>query len=87
MLSFSAKKSAFERDFDARIDKEGLLASEEFFRKRLGIDDQPGTGASKKLWREIISSGPRDCVSPAISNDKLYLRLNQGVVCYDLIKE
>jgi hypothetical protein len=50
----------------------------------LKLDTLPATEA-QQLWnKQVASHGPEQCVSPAFADGKLYLRLNRGLVCYDL---
>lgn len=77
--------------YDARIGEDGTLAPVEDFREKLGIAELEKTSEGQlealKLWKtQVDRFRPRDCVSPAFANGRLYLRTNQGVVCYSLTK-
>jgi glycosyltransferase involved in cell wall biosynthesis len=71
------------------IDGEGLLASEDHFRRELGLDElerQPdGLEQSQRLYqRRVGRHGPLPCAKPAIADGRLYVRLKNGLACYDL---
>lgn len=68
----------------ALIGEEGRIASEAWFRERLATDaSDPKTGAA--AWDAAVTRhGPLDCASPAFADGHLYLRLKQGLACYDL---
>ena len=90
LLCFSAQPEKYDLLVDGRINKEGRVAPAEYFRKQLKIDELERTAEGQKqaesLWRkEIDSSGPAQCVSPAMADGKLFLRLrNNRLACYDL---
>jgi outer membrane protein assembly factor BamB len=91
LLAFEASAEEFRPAYQARIDREGLLADEAAHRRRLGID-QPrdsseGQKEGEKLWKQQIEdAGPVSCTSPALSDGRLYVRLRQGLACYELQK-
>jgi outer membrane protein assembly factor BamB len=90
LLTLTATADDFQPEIDARLDKAGRLASEAQFRTLLNIDELERTAEGQKqaesLWRkEILSSGPAQCVSPALAAGRIFLRLKSGrVACYDL---
>jgi outer membrane protein assembly factor BamB len=90
LLLFAASPGEYEPLIDARIDKTGRVASEEQLRKLLKIDELERTAEGQKqaesLWRkEVLSSGPAQCISPALADGRIFLRLKSGrVACYDL---
>lgn len=69
---------------EALIGEEGRIATEEWFRGRLAADSSdPKAGAA--AWEAAVTRhGPLDCASPAFSGGRFYLRLKQGLACYDL---
>ena len=52
-------------------------------RDKLKLDSL-SPGEAEETWSSFLSQGPRQCVSPALVEGRLYLRLNKGLVCYDL---
>jgi outer membrane protein assembly factor BamB len=88
LLCFTAKPDEFQPLMNAKIDDTGLLADETAFRKMLNIDKLETTSEGQKeadqLWRKKFGNGPLPCSSPAIVDGKIYLRLKNGVACYDL---
>jgi len=84
VLCVAAESNEYSPAYDARIDEEGLLASEDHFRKLLDIDNLSAEEAEKVWQQKIAKRGPRSCVSPAFVAGRLYLRLNNGIACYDL---
>ncbi len=86
VLCVSANADDFTPEFDARINALGLLASEDYFRQELKLDSLSQAEAEQQWNRHVVSQGPQDCVSPAFSAGRLYLRLNRGLICYDMIE-
>ncbi len=89
VLMFAATPEGFQPLMQAKIDGDGLLADEAFFRKKLNLEDLESSAAGQQkadsLWRKTFkNAGPLSCASPAISDGRLYLRLERGVACYDL---
>lgn len=84
VLGVPAKAEEPTPTIDARINEDGLLASEDYFREKLKLDSLSNAEAEKVWQRQIESQGPERCVSPALVDGRLYLRLNRGLVCYDL---
>ncbi|MCH7725376.1 MAG: PQQ-binding-like beta-propeller repeat protein [Planctomycetes bacterium] len=89
VLCFAATADAYTQLIKAKIDRNALMADEAAFRKLLGIDQLGKTGEDKKkadrVWRASFSgAGPLPCATPAIVDGKLFVRLNDSVVCYDL---
>ncbi|WP_166830012.1 PQQ-binding-like beta-propeller repeat protein [Thalassoroseus pseudoceratinae] len=77
--------------YDARISEDGTLTPVEAIREKLGIAELEKTADGQlealKLWKtQVTRFRPRDCVSPAFVDGRLYLRTNQGVVCYSFVK-
>lgn len=89
VLWFAATPDDFQPLVAAKIDRAGLLATEETHRQRLKMDElerQPdGLEKAVRLWQaEIDRQGPQRCITPAIVDGKLLIRLPNAVVCYDL---
>lgn len=89
VLCFRASAQRFEPLMQAKIDGSGLLAEEAEFRRRLNIDkleqSAEGQREAEKLWRKHIDrNGPLACSTPALAAGRLYIRLRDGVACYDL---
>ena len=89
VLCFAADPEEFKQLMNAKIDANGLLAEEAAFRKQLKMDELEKTAEGQKqaerIWRDKFNNaGTLACSSPAIADGRLYLRLQNGVVCYDL---
>lgn len=89
VLCVAAEPAEYRPLVQAKIDKQGLLATEETFRKMLKLDElersPDGLEKSLKLFQqEVGNHGPLVCASPAIVDGRLYVRLKQGIGCYDL---
>ncbi len=89
VLAFAASADKFQQLMNAKVDATGLLADEQTFRKMLKMDElektAEGQAQAERLWRDKIGkSGPVACTTPAIANGKMYVRLKQGIACYDL---
>ena len=92
ILAFSASEDRFQQFMNAKIDKDGLLADEATFRKQMNLDElertAEGQKESEKLWRKRFSGGGvLTCASPAIADGKLYIRLKNGLACYNLARQ
>ncbi len=91
VMCVSNSANDFAPLFDARINEDGTLTPVEEIREKLGIAELEKTSEGQldalKLWKaQVDRFRPRDCVSPAFVDGRLYLRTNQGVVCYSLAK-
>lgn len=90
LLCFAADAAECRLLADGRFDREGRLASAAYFRRILNIDELESTAEGQRqaesLWRkQIEGGGPAQCVSPALADGRLYLRLKDNrVACYDL---
>jgi outer membrane protein assembly factor BamB len=88
LLAFAADPQEYRALYHGRLDKQGLLADEQTLRKTLKLEDElvsSDVKAADKLWKEKLGDcGPYTCTSPAIADGRLYLRLRQGIACYDL---
>ncbi len=89
VLLFEATDEDFNPLFQAKMNREGLLASEEVHRRLLKLDEvEKGEGGLEKA-RQIFNSevekfGPLACATPALDGGRLYIRTPQAIVCYDL---
>lgn len=84
MLCFEATDSDFKPLIEGKIDVDGLLATEAAHRERLKLDDLPQNKAEKQYQSKVGRHGPVACTSPAIADGFMYVRLKNGVACYDL---
>lgn len=90
LLCLAADDEEYRPLIEAQFDAEGRVASVEYFRKLLKIDQLEQTAEGQKeaesLWREHVGrGGPMQCISPAIAEGHIYLRLkNDRLACYDL---
>lgn len=89
LLCFEAGTRRFRPLMQGVVNREGLLADEEAFRKMLKIDELERTAEGQReaevLWRkEIGRNGPLPCSTPAIANGRLFVRLQGALACYDL---
>jgi len=88
LLLFRASKKRFEPLVTGKIDNKGLLADEQAFREKLGMDKlertAEGQRTAEQLWRKTFNNGPLTCTTPALSDGRIYIRLKKGIACYDL---
>jgi outer membrane protein assembly factor BamB len=89
LVCVRATPEGFTPLFDARFGEDGLMAGEETFRRLLKLDDlavEPNGAeeAEKRLVRHLGRNAPLPCASPAIADGRIYLRMKNGVACYDL---
>lgn len=89
VLCVAADPSEYRPLMEAKINREGLLAAEETLRQLLKLNEverEPdGLEKSLRIYeREIRQQGPLACASPAIADGKLYVRVRNGILCYDL---
>lgn len=71
----------------AVVGEGGRIAPEDWFREKLApgaADPEAGVAAREEFMSRY---GPLDCASPAFAGGCLYLRLKQGLACYDLRDE
>lgn len=92
LLMFAASPEKFEQLTQAKINKDGLLASETTFRQLANMDELEKTAEGRKealrVWSRMFrGNGPLTCSSPALANGRLYIRLQDGIACYALTKE
>lgn len=91
VLAFEATAKEFRPLISAKVNKAGVMNSVEAFEEQLELDamrkTSEGQKQAEKIWRsEFSGSGPLPCASPAIADGRLFLRLKNGVACYDLRK-
>ena len=90
LIAVKAQANEFKMLMNAKVNRQGLLADEEAFRRKLGIDElektPEGQKEAQRLLRREFGGGPLPCATPAIANGKMFLRIGNGVVCYDLAK-
>jgi len=89
LLCFAATGDEYQPLIQAQIDEEGLLASDEYYRKLLGMDELERTAEGQqkavRLWRKKLgANSPQTCVTPAVADGKLFLRTRSRIICYDL---
>lgn len=89
LLCFSSTASEFQPLYDAKIDATGLLAETRQFRAWLDMDNlertAEGQREAEQIWRDKFDrAGPLPCSTPAASSGKLYVRLKNGIACYNL---
>lgn len=92
VLAFEATPKEFRPQIVAKVNNEGLMNSVEAFEKQLKMNElretAEGQRTAEKVWRTAFNnSGPLQCSSPAIHNGRLYLRMKNGVGCYELKKK
>ncbi|QDU60817.1 outer membrane biogenesis protein BamB [Planctomycetes bacterium Pan216] len=86
ILIFEASDERFEPLIEARVGPEGRLASEDVIRKLVGLGSE-GVDPEKAqsiFQNKVVKAGPLLCSTPALADGKLYVRLRDSVVCYDL---
>jgi outer membrane protein assembly factor BamB len=89
VLCFAADSEDYRQLMNAKIDATGLMAEESAFRAKLKMDELQKTAEGQKeaerIWREAFNNaGPLPCASPAIADGRIYMRLKNGLACYDL---
>ncbi|QDU94232.1 PQQ-binding-like beta-propeller repeat protein [Lignipirellula cremea] len=89
ILCFDATPEDFTPFYDGKLSKDGVLATEEAYRKKLNLDELEKTAEGQKeaerLRREVFEkSEPLACASPALVDGRLYLRLRDRIICFDL---
>lgn len=87
LLCFAATAEEFTPHFNAKFDDAGLVASEDSLRQLHGIDalEKQDQGKAERLYQSKIGrQGPLVCASPAIADGRMFVRMNNGIACYDL---
>jgi outer membrane protein assembly factor BamB len=91
LLCFAATPKDFQPLLNAKFDGSHLMADEEAFRRILKIDEiesgTDGLAKAERVWQKAIGNhGPLRCTSPAIADGRIFLRMKNGIACYDLRK-
>jgi outer membrane protein assembly factor BamB len=91
LLMFAASPDKFQQLAQGKINADGLLAEESTFRKLANMDELEKTPEGRKqalgIWTKMFrNNGPLPCSSPAIADGRLYVRLQDGIACYDLTR-
>ena len=84
VLCFRATPGEFQPLYDARFDESHLMGSEESFRRVLNLEGVSADEAEQQMQRHVGRHGTLQCSSPAISDGRLYVRMQNALVCYDL---
>lgn len=87
VLAFAATPDDFTPVINAKVDADGLIASEAALRKLHGIDElekQDQAKAEKLYQSKIGRQGPVECATPALADGRIYLRMKNSIACYDL---
>ncbi|MBV12342.1 PQQ-like beta-propeller repeat protein [Rubinisphaera sp.] len=89
ILGFSLNPDDFMPRFDAKIDKNHLLAPTSHFRELYQMDSNDLDAEARKkaltdYQQNVGRHGPLKCATPAFADGFLYLRLSDRLVCYDL---
>lgn len=89
ILAFATDTADDELIYDAKIDSDSRLITEADLREKLNLDEiersEGGRSKAEKLWQQkAVRSGPLQCSTPAFSDGRLVVRLNDAVACYDL---
>lgn len=89
VLSIDAQGDRFREIYDAEIDADAALIRGEDLREKLGLAEleksEGGLAKAESLWQKnAIRTGPLRCSTPAASDGRLVIRLNDALVCYDL---
>lgn len=84
VVCFRATPDGFQPLFDARFDESHLMGSEDTFRRVLELEDADAEEAERRMQRHVGRHGTLPCSSPAISDGRLYVRMKNALVCYDL---
>lgn len=87
VLCVEATPDEFRPVFNAKVDENGLLHTEEALRELHGINAlaRESQGKAEKLYQSRIGrQGPLTCSTPAIADGRMYIRLKNALACYDL---
>ena len=83
LLAFDWTGEAFSPRYDLSVGPKGLLKTEDRWREELGIPAATPEGVAR-FNKEVTRRGLLPCCSPAISDGKVYVRLQKGLACYAL---
>jgi hypothetical protein len=85
---WAADPKEFRLLYDGRFTREGVLITREALVESVARDSnrsEPFSAEeSEQLLSERLGNPALGCASPAISNGRIYVRLHDGVACYDL---
>jgi len=89
LMAFRLSPEAFEPLFEARMNKEFLLADDDLFQAAYGLDDDNLDAEDRKkayvaYQQNVGKQGPLKCATPAFDAGFLYLRTADSLLCYDL---
>ncbi|MEW4529062.1 PQQ-binding-like beta-propeller repeat protein [Maioricimonas sp. JC845] len=89
LVCFRATPEGFEPLIEAKFDAAGRMATEEYFRGELNLDaiekEENGLEKALRLYQKHVGKhGPLKCATPAIADGRMYVRMNDALVCYDL---
>ncbi|QDT14866.1 PQQ-binding-like beta-propeller repeat protein [Alienimonas californiensis] len=85
LLAFDLTAEEFRPRYDLSVGPEGLAKTEDQWREELNVSPGDPEGVAK-YDRVITRAGLLDCASPAVAEGRVYLRLRNHLVCYDLTK-
>ena len=83
LLAFDLTDEEFRPRFDLAVGPGGAAKTEDRWREDLNID-RADLGRFEK---EVDRVGLLPCASPAVADGRLFVRLNDGLACYDLAAE
>ena len=91
LLWFAADPTGYKPIAALKMDDKGVVATEAAHRKRLNLDElkakPDGEKRSDNIYRDkVASQGPVQCTSPAIADGRLFVRLKNGIACYELVE-
>jgi outer membrane protein assembly factor BamB len=88
LICWEAEPTEFRLLYDGRFAKSREVATMDRFRDKLGADgdalESRAADEVEQLLAEHLGNPPLGCASPAISDGRIYLRLQDCVACYDL---
>lgn len=87
LLCFRATPEGFQPLYDARFDAEHFMAGEETFLELLDLENAGVEEAERRMQRHVGRHGTLKCSTPAISDGRLYVRMQDALACYDLRRE
>ena len=82
LLMFDLTAEEFRPRFDLAVGPGGAAKTEDRWREELTID----RGDLGRFDKEVTRRGLLPCASPAVSDGRLFVRLNDGLVCYALTR-
>ena len=82
LLAFDLTGEGFRPRFDLAAGPGGGLKTENRWRDELNIP--AGAEGVREFDRQVARRGLLPCASPALANGRAYVRLEDGLACYDL---